>query len=614
MYIQVNCTHDLGPLAHFWRSTGFSPGELLLTADMRQQMAYIGAIPHGGLTFVRPHFLLELVQLTDDEAGRLNCDWRRLDAALDVIVRNRGKLIFELMGNPSGYFDDFRDDRQLRAWRDLTAELARHLIARYGLAEVTSWYFETWNEPDGGGWWPQGPDDISSFCNYYDACSEGLRQVHPALRLGGPGTCRTLSPLFRGFLAHCDAGVNYFTGEQGVRLDFISVHEKGARASKEDLTPNTGAMLGREIAAIEYIRRNHPRLARVPFMNNEGDPQVGWGDFHTWHGRPYYAAIICKLINQRLLGLMDALDCPYELLSSDNGFIGRWGNRSLLARFGPPQAFDDGQSHHKPALLPDQAPPDLPFEMIKKPALNVMALLALLGDRRCAVGGVGGPDADIGVIATRRGDGQVALLVYHSRDKIPATGAEPITLRLTGLPFAAGRLAHYRIAEGYGDPYELWDAAGGPPEPTAELFAEMRRRQEPALLEEPTDFAAPDGELMLRFDLPLPGVSLLLLSARPADPPAAVSAVRLESYRGLHGEAQTLVLWDGLPERTIRTYEVLRGDAPDGPFTRINAPDLIGTAFLDVRPPNAPPAFYRVAAVDYWGRTGGASPVASAAQ
>jgi len=40
------------------------------------------------------------------------------------------------------------------------------------------------------------------------------------------------------------------------------------------------------------------------------------------------------------------------LLSSDNGFIGRWGNRTLLARFGPVQPFDDGQSHHKAALLP----------------------------------------------------------------------------------------------------------------------------------------------------------------------------------------------------------------------------------------------------------------------
>ncbi len=602
-------------MPHFWRSTGFSPGELLLTREMRQQMAYLGAIPQRGLTYVRPHFLLELVQATDSSGDSLACDWSRLDAALDVVVANHGKLIFELMGNPSGLFSDFRDDRQLHLWRGLVTALAQHLIGRYGPEETASWYFESWNEPDGGGWWRQWPADIESFCWYYDACAEGLRQAHPALRLGGPGTCRTLSPLFRAFLAHCDTGTNYFTGETGTRLDFISVHEKGARASKEDLTPDTAGLLAREIQAIEHIRRHHPRLAGVPFMNNECDPQVGWGDFHTWHARPYYAAIICKLINQHLRGLIDGLGCPYELLSSDNGFIGRWGNRTLLARFGPPHAFDDGQSHHRPALLPGQPPPDLPFEMIKKPALNVMALLALLGERRCAL--IGEPPvadplrSDIGVIATRRADEQIAVLLYHSCDKITASGSASIALHLTGLPFTRAMLVHYRIAEGSGDPYVLWDAAGGPPTPTPELFAAMRREQELALAEPPTEVNATGGTLTLRLDLPLPGVSLLLLSARPAAPPSQVAGVRLESYRGLHGEAQTLVIWDDAATPMIRTYEVLRADDPTGPFVRVNEPDLICTALLDVRPADAPAGFYRVRAVDYWGRTGAVSEIVS---
>ncbi len=612
MKIRIDCGQDGGPLPHFWRSTGFSPGELLLTGEMRQQMAYLGAIPFRGLTYVRPHFLLELVQATDAGNDRLACDWSRLDAALDVIVTNHGKLIFELMGNPGDLFDDFRDDRQLRLWRDLVTALAHHLIGRYGLEEVASWYFESWNEPDGGGWWRQWPDDIESFCRYYDACSEGLRRAHPALRLGGPGTCRTLSPLFRAFLAHCDVGTNYFTGETGVRLDFISVHEKGARASKEDLTPNTVGLLTREMQAIEYIRRHHPRLARVPFMNNECDPQVGWGDFHTWHGRPYYAAIICKLIYQHLIGLIDGLGCPYELLSSDNGFIGRWGNRTLLARFGPAQPFDDGQAHHKPVLQPGQFLPDRPFEMIKKPALNVMALLALLGERRCAISGdLSAADplaADIGVLATRRADEQVAVLLYHSRDKITASGSELIELHLTGLSCARPMLAHYRIAEGVGDPFVLWDAAGGPVTPTPELFAAMRREQELVLVEPPVELQADDGTLTLRLELPLPAVSLLLLSARPTAAPAAVPGVRLEHYRGLHGEAQTLVVWDDAGSPMIRTYEVLRADDPAGPFVRVNGPDLICTAFLDVRPATAPPGFYRVRAVDYWGRVGPAGP------
>jgi hypothetical protein len=42
-------------------------------------------------------------------------------------------------------FDDFEDLDQLRAWRDLIAELASRCAARYGRAEVQEWWFETWN-------------------------------------------------------------------------------------------------------------------------------------------------------------------------------------------------------------------------------------------------------------------------------------------------------------------------------------------------------------------------------------------------------------------------------------------------------------------------------------
>ena len=127
MNIRIDCARDLGPMPHFWNSTGFSPGELLLTADMRQQMTYAASIPHGGLAFVRPHFLLELVGLDGLATGSPSYDWSRLDTALDVIVGNGCTLIFELMGNPSGAFSDFRDNRQLHAWRDVIARVGAPL-------------------------------------------------------------------------------------------------------------------------------------------------------------------------------------------------------------------------------------------------------------------------------------------------------------------------------------------------------------------------------------------------------------------------------------------------------------------------------------------------------
>lgn len=67
------------------------------------------------------------------------------------------------------------------------------------------------------------------FLNYYDACSEGLRAASTLLRFGGPGdSCHPHphSPYCWAMLQHCYNGTNYFTGETGVRLDYIALHKK----------------------------------------------------------------------------------------------------------------------------------------------------------------------------------------------------------------------------------------------------------------------------------------------------------------------------------------------------------------------------------------------------
>src|SRR5262249_12247185 len=127
---------------------------------------------------------------------------------------------------------------------------------------------------------------------------------------------------------------NFFTGERGIRLDFISVHEKGAKKHAEDLTPNSLNIVAKEMRAIDYIRTHHPRFAGLPFINNECDPQIGWTLSHTWHGMPFFAAMAAKIIDQHQRLMVDGEKIDYTLLSNDNGFVGRWGHRTQLAYFG----------------------------------------------------------------------------------------------------------------------------------------------------------------------------------------------------------------------------------------------------------------------------------------
>jgi len=615
MNIVIDCATTTGPLKPFWGSTGFTPATLLLTSDMRQQFTYLGSIPRGGLKYARIHYLLELVDASFTSEDTADYDWSRLDKGLDVVIKNGLLPIFELMGNPNGQFGDFNDDGQLRRWRALIRDLALHLLERYGSDEVEQWLFETWNEPDiGFGWQHQWPADEESFCKYYDACVDGLAAASPRLTIGGPGACRTISSLFQAFLAHCDSGQNYFTGQTGVKLDFISVHEKAVKAHKEDLNPRTQTMIEREAASTSYIRAKHPRFSSLPFMNNECDPQVGWKDYHTWHARPYYAAWVCRSVVQHLARLVDGLGIEYSLLGNDHGFIGEWGNRGLLARFGTADWIEDGQSDHvsqRGWAVREFVTPN--FAMIKKPVFNAMTLLSILvGDQGSAerlstqVTGelyLPAADGELGVLATRASDNIIAVLVYYSRDQIISQGSQPVILRLENLPFEQATLAHYRIDEDHSDPYRLWEEAGAPDFPEDALLLALRDEQEPALSELPRPANIQNGSFELAFDLPLHGVSLLLLQPRPEPAPDAIHGLKVERYPGLNGRSEHLLRWDPLPARSIRSYEVQRADSPNGKFERVNTPDLLCSAYMI----SARPGYYRVAARDFWDRSGPAS-------
>ncbi len=60
-------------------------------------------------------------------------------------------------------------------WRDLVSEWVRHSISRYGKAEVESWYWEVWNEPDIG-YWSGTPEE---FRKLYDYAADGVKRVLP---------------------------------------------------------------------------------------------------------------------------------------------------------------------------------------------------------------------------------------------------------------------------------------------------------------------------------------------------------------------------------------------------------------------------------------------------
>lgn len=580
----VPCDAQWQPLPHFWCSTGFDPAALMETPAGRQNINYITATLHGGVTYVRPHYFLDLVVM-QTEGGTNTYDWSRLDAALDLLVTNHLRPLLELMGTPGAYFDaadTFENGEKLGRWRAFIQELAVHVLARYGEREVHTWLFESWNEIE---WfWPYSSDGsvsnrIASYLNGWDAASLGLRDA--GLQMGGLGDVsnllgayRPLGELWPRWLAHVQTGTNYFAGEAVVPPAFVSVHVKALPQ----------VMVNDELLHWQYVRDRGALFTNMPFMNNEADAQVGWLNLRAWRATPWYAAFIAHSMVRHELIMRAQNHVNYLLMSPDNGFLGVFEQRTHAALF--TNAIGG-------------------LALIKKPANTVMTLLAHLGDEYASVSNTA-LDGPLGCLATRAGTGYFAVLMYNMPEINPGDAAETglgsatnISLVLSGVPFTNALCVDYRIDAGHCNPYQAWTTMGTPNELTPAQLAQLRTAMELVPMVEPYPVFVSNGILRVQYALPAGSVHLVLLLQKPADPPAMIDEVRTETFNGLHGP-ETMVMWHELASRFIRSYDVyLDGHGTNA--TKINTCDLLTSAF--VYPTNAPGMRHDVVAVDFWGRT-----------
>uniref|UniRef100_A0A452G4Q0 Alpha-L-iduronidase n=1 Tax=Capra hircus TaxID=9925 RepID=A0A452G4Q0_CAPHI len=602
--VRVDAARALRPLRPFWRSTGFCPplphgqaDQYDLSWDQQLNLAYVGAVPHGGIEQVRTHWLLDLITARGLFGQGLRYNFTHLDRYLDLLRENQllpHRPGFELMGSPSGRFTNFEDKQQVFEWRKLVALLARRYIGRYGLEHVSKWNFETWNEPDHHDF-----DNVSmtlqGFLNYYDACSEGLRAASPALRLGGPGDAFHAlphSPLCWGLLGHCNNGSNFFTGEVGVRLDYIALHKKGAGSSI--------SILEQEAAVVQQIQRLFPKFADTPIYNDEADPLVGWSLPQPWRADVTYAAMVVKVVaqHQNLLLANASSAVRYTLLSNDNAFLSyhphQFSQRTLTARF----------------QVNNTRPPHV--QLLRKPVLTAMALLALLdGEQLWAEvsrdGAVLDSNHTVGVLASaHRPTGpadawRATVLVYGSDDtRAHANRTVPLVLSLHGVPPGPEVVFVQLYVDNWlCNPYGEWRRLGRPVFPSAAQFRRMRAAEDPAAVK-PRSFPS-SGRLTLRPRLALPSLLLLHVCARPEEPPGQVTRLRaLPLARG-----QLLLVWsdERVGSKCLWTYEI-QFCPEGGVFAPISRKPSTFNLFVFSPDTAVISGSYRVCAVDYWARPG----------
>jgi xylan 1,4-beta-xylosidase len=206
------------------------------------------------------HDVLKTVRKVD---GRVEYDWHEIDRLYDDLLARNIKPFVELGFTPQAlatspqtifWWKGNTSHPEAEGWKQLVDAFVRHLRQRYGDAEVRSWFFEVWNEPNLDGFWERA-DQAAYFALYADT-ARVLKAIDPTLRVGGPSTAG--AAWVPEFLAYAQA--------HSVPVDFVTTHaygvdggfldEKGQQDTK--LSPSPDAIVGdvrrvrREIDASPY--------------------------------------------------------------------------------------------------------------------------------------------------------------------------------------------------------------------------------------------------------------------------------------------------------------------------------------------------------------------------
>src|SRR6202000_1031387 len=95
-------------------------------------------------------------------------------------------------------------------WGELVGQLAKHLVDRYGVQEVSTWNFEVWNEPNIVFWSGTKAD----YFELYRQSATAIKKVDQRLRVGGPSTAQ--AAWVSDLLAFC--------ASEQLPIDFASTH------------------------------------------------------------------------------------------------------------------------------------------------------------------------------------------------------------------------------------------------------------------------------------------------------------------------------------------------------------------------------------------------------
>ena len=467
------------PFPHFWEHMfGSGRAVLSLRDSYREDLRTVRRAT--AFSYVRFHAILhdEIGLYGEDAGGKPVFNFSYVDQIYDGLLANGVRPFVELSFMPgalaatpvrqSFWWHPFTaPPKDYDRWDALITAFAQHLLTRYGVDEVSQWYFEVWNEPNLDFWSGQPPQ--STYWTLYDHTARSLKAVDARLRVGGPATAQVA--WVGDFIRHCEA--------EHVPVDFVSTHVYGDDTSKDvfgtagNIPRNRMVCRGVEKAHSEIRASPQPSL---PLILSEFN--ASFANHREVTDAPYMGPWLAETIRHCDGLVQDMSYWTFSDVFEEQGVVKKpfYGGFGLLAVGGIP-----------------------------KPVFNAFALLHQLGEERLPL------DVE-GALLTRRRDGALVLALWNYADVGSTAGTRRVVIELRHV--AARSVGLQAMDAQHANVLAAYEAMGSPPYPTQAQIVELRR----------AGALAPQARRPLRGDaltLEVPSDGLMVLTVPSPGSPRA---------------------------------------------------------------------------------------------
>ena len=430
--IVVNAQAPAKPFPHFWEQM-FGSGRAILSMreSYREDLRQVKQAT--GFRYARFHAILddEVGVYSEDKQGNPVYNFTYVDQIYDGLLANGVKPFVELSFmpkqlaarldyHPFWYHPIVSPPGDYGKWNALIKAFAQHLVDRYGIDEVSSWYFEVWNEPNIDFW--TGRPAEQTYFELYDNTARSLKAVSSRIRVGGPATAQA---------AWVDDMIAHATKDH-VPLDFVSTHAYGNDTAMDVLGhPAPIPPYQMVAAAVDKVH------AQIAASSRPTIPLI-WSEF-----------------NATYMSLPEV---------TDSIFMGPWlantirecdGKVTLMSYWTFSDVFEEQGVISKPFFGGFGL---IAIDGLPKPSFYAFQLLHTLGVERI-------PEEAQDVLVTKKSDGTLVLAAWNLVN--PGVAANPKSIRFDFKGVKPGATVRIdRVDQAHGDVLMAYRKMGQPPYPT----------------------------------------------------------------------------------------------------------------------------------------------------